>query len=599
MLIQYNKKETWELNMLNELKALVKDKNLHKTVLDVFEALIDQITPEGVLNSLPATAILFRIGEAIKKAVEASNINEIYTIIEARDIRELTDEDRYKFLSLMTKPNSAFLIDRALEKLSSPEKEYRDIVKSALRFAFIEDENMDYQKLCSIIDAVTRDDLNFVFFHELPLNEITTKDFNSLSQYFDRLNKLDLLSTSDPYAIPIGRDYELTETAETIYNAITSFAPSLFSRKRKSNETLQSRNLLEQKSDNGITFDDRYTIDKASAYLSESSFYFRVAAYRENWKVVDNENTSSHYSNLDFSDLVDLEHLDEKLRNIILFMTLSIEQQIKTILMDHILRSEKDGFQLAESFLSHMDYSEIIKEIRRMNSGSYSQNLVLKYAYGAFPVWALVETLSFGNLLKLTKYYYKTQLKGDNALPHFSLILDGDKKGNRLFSLLDNVRRLRNAAAHNSCLINDLRVPKKSRTNKIIYVVKELKSQSDSMKVNQIVGPPTKTNNRFIHDFVCLLLVYFKIMPEAKKEALNNVLSTFDNDLKQILYNDYYGECKHESRIGRNNHIMSSYKFLSSTYRYLKSCYSSSCIDNKSYDAILMITQNKSYQTTH
>ena len=100
-----------------------------------------------------------------------------------------------------------------------------------------------------------------------------------------------------------------------------------------------------------------------------------------------------------------------------------------------------------------------------------------------YAIWNLIEVLSFGDFVRLYTLYdreYGNHNKG-------------------LIQCLYAVRCLRNAAAHNNCLLNSLRLP---------YTRKIHSSYSISRAVSQIPNGPKTTSrekklaNPVIHDFV-------------------------------------------------------------------------------------------------
>jgi abortive infection bacteriophage resistance protein len=106
------------------------------------------------------------------------------------------------------------------------------------------------------------------------------------------------------------------------------------------------------------------------------------------------------------------------------------------------------------------------------------------------PVWAFVEIISFGDLVKLFDFYY------ENDSP--------------IKVSLNPVKSLRNACAHNNCLINNLRSGQ-SRPGRLVNTF-----------VSQIPGISKDVRKKYlsvrpIFEFINLLIVYDKVVSSTIK----------------------------------------------------------------------------------
>ena len=148
--------------------------------------------------------------------------------------------------------------------------------------------------------------------------------------------------------------------------------------------------------------------------------------------------------------------------------------------------------------------------------------------------WNLIEVLSFGDFVRLYTLYdreYGNHNKG-------------------LIQCLYAVRCLRNAAAHNNCLLNSLRLP---------YTRKIHSSYSISRAVSQIPNGPKTTSrekklaNPVIHDFVAMLYVYKKIVssPRTAEHFTKELHDLFDIRMK-----------RHSNYFESNECISSAYHFM-------------------------------------
>lgn len=191
--------------------------------------------------------------------------------------------------------------------------------------------------------------------------------------------------------------------------------------------------LIEHMKDKGITF-NYYSERNARHYLSEHTYYYKLSSYRKNYV----KNRKGKYVNLDFEYLKELSIIDMYLRKIIFSMAVDIEHALKVLLIKEVEKNKhEDGYQICTNFLKK--YPEIETKIQKNKNSSYCQDIIKKYSNG-YPIWALCELISFGDLIKLYKYYFSNY--------GINLPLDS--------SFLYPVRALRNATAHNNCLINNI-----------------------------------------------------------------------------------------------------------------------------------------------
>ena len=147
------------------------------------------------------------------------------------------------------------------------------------------------------------------------------------------------------------------------------------------------------------------------------------------------------------------------------------------------------------------------------------KDLVEKLESENYAIWNLIEVLSFGDFVRLYTLYdreYGNHNKG-------------------LIQCLYAVRCLRNAAAHNNCLLNSLRLP---------YTRKIHSSYSISRAVSQIPNGPKTTSrekklaNPVIHDFVAMLYVYKKIVssPRTAEHFTKELHDLFDIRMNLYLW---------------------------------------------------------------
>lgn len=190
--------------------------------------------------------------------------------------------------------------------------------------------------------------------------------------------------------------------------------------------------------------------EDARKYLRENNNYFKLCAYRKNINKFQRGDLKDKYINLDFAMLKDLAVIDMRLRRILIVMALDIEHFARVRLLHAIEESDNDGYQIVSDYLSLLQnedkikntnrYSSLMSELQRNRNNPYCGGIVKKYD-SSYPVWAFVEIISFGSLIHFYKFCSE------------QLMLSKEKDD---YYLLLSVREIRNAAAHNNCILHDM-----------------------------------------------------------------------------------------------------------------------------------------------
>lgn len=139
--------------------------------------------------------------------------------------------------------------------------------------------------------------------------------------------------------------------------------------------------------------------------------------------------------------------------------------------------------------------------------------------------------LSFGDFAQLYHYYY-------GKYP------DKTSMSNLIFP----VKCIRNAAAHNNCLINSLRNPYKlkRKTKEVSNYVSNINGIPKALR-QKMMGNPV------IHDFVCLLFVFDNIV-SSEMVKIHTM-----NELRQL----FTGRILRNANFYKNNiEITESYRFV-------------------------------------
>lgn len=222
----------------------------------------------------------------------------------------------------------------------------------------------------------------------------------------------------------------------------------------ESRPLLTPESLVRHLKDEGVQF---LLMDESQAihYLTRSTNFFKINTYKKNYvsRRVEGK-TLRQFEHLEFAYLRELDHLDRSLRRVCSAMCLDVEHCIKVRLLR--LAQEtlgEDGYQIVRAFGESLGNGlrSLENEIERNSENPYCAAVTAKYDINDLPLWAFVEVIPFGRLLRLYQFAAQEWQLKDDA---------------RLAELLELVRDLRNAVAHNNCLLCDL-TPK--RANEPFY----------------------------------------------------------------------------------------------------------------------------------
>lgn len=274
------------------------------------------------------------------------------------------------------------------------------------------------------------------------------------------------------------------------------------------------------KIEKGISF--HYTSEtEAESYLTDINNYLRTAAYRKNYQKYTNGIHKGKYIDLDFAYLQELSTLDMHLRFIIMKMCSDIEHDLKVRFLKDIENDPTtDGYDIVKSFLSHHNY--IIGKLEAASTAPFTGNLVCKYfsmkqihnttthkienkitAYDDCPAWVLLELLTFGDFIRFYDFYSSSR-----NFPKLSM------------SVINLVKHLRNAVAHNNCILADLACG----TSKAPREISQEISKINAINANQ---RRKKLSCRPMLEFICLLYVYKIVVSEKVKSHRIKELEDF------------------------------------------------------------------------
>lgn len=237
----------------------------------------------------------------------------------------------------------------------------------------------------------------------------------------------------------------------------------------------------------GVHF-DLMSKDEAVYYLYSKNNYLRAASYRKNYDKYTSGEHAGKYINLDFAYLAELSALDMHLRSYILPMCIDIEHAMKVKIISSIEKNPNvDGYSICDEFLKKNSY--IKDSIAEKADSIFTGDLIDKYFNLCHvfdnqpennrmdiciqscdcPIWVLTEIIGFNSLIKFIRFYNE---KYPNSIDINTAVLNP-------------VRSLRNACAHNNCLLNNLH-PQNTRPPELIsnFVKKYLTSKKMNERRN-------------------------------------------------------------------------------------------------------------------
>lgn len=251
--------------------------------------------------------------------------------------------------------------------------------------------------------------------------------------------------------------------------------------------------------------------ETAAEYLCSHNNYLRTAAYRKNYEKHAFGPDSGKYISLDFAYLIELSKIDMYLRAILLQMCINIEHALKVAVVSDIeVNPKEDGYSIVNDFLSQN--KDISNSIGGKSDSIFTGDLISKYfdlCYvfeGDFavkteilsvdcPAWVLVEILAFRDFLRFIEFY-------NNKYPG-RISID--------IKMLNTVRSLRNACAHNNCILFSMR-PGSTRPNaKVSQCVARIPSIGKEERKNKLSCRP-------LFEIVCLLEQYNSLVSEKVRK---------------------------------------------------------------------------------
>ncbi len=281
---------------------------------------------------------------------------------------------------------------------------------------------------------------------------------------------------------------------------------------------------------------------KARIFLKDKTYYFKLSAYRENFDYNKLSNGEIEYKDLEFAYLVEISKIDMYLRYTVLEWTLDIEHFLKRWIVNDCTEDKNDdGYVLVNEFLQEKEIAK--KNIEKHSKSPYSYDLIRKYK-DSMPLWVFAEVSTFGDFLYFYMYYCE----------HKKILPPVDKK------LLNSIKSLRNACAHNNCIINklDKNIPPTTNINaKVKQWCIELLGDCRKTTINNML------KRQVVNDFITMLYVFTLL--SSDKVIGKKVFRLFLLFHKRIIKNKHYFK--------KNQRLINVYKFVLEIIMEMKKIY--------------------------
>lgn len=307
------------------------------------------------------------------------------------------------------------------------------------------------------------------------------------------------------------------------------------------------------KTEKGITF-NKMSENRAEKYLFDINNYLRTASYRKNYQKYLNGQNKGKYIGLDFAYLHELSEIDTLIRSELSSACFDLEHDLKIHLLKDSERNPRDdGYKIVDNFLKANPY--IVGKLEASCTSPFTTNLLKKYftfqnvynsqkhkneykitAFNDCPIWVFLELITFGDFIKFYEFYYRImKINEPLSVP-----------------VLKMLKNLRNACAHNNCLIADLQTG-------TTFIPGELGNFLSTVK--------TISKNQRKKKMSCLpVLEFVSVIYSLNTIATKSVISKHKKELKKLFEKRML---KHKDYFIDNDIIKSNYDFSLKVFQAL------------------------------
>lgn len=284
----------------------------------------------------------------------------------------------------------------------------------------------------------------------------------------------------------------------------------------------------------------------AKLFLINNNNYYNITSYKHNFKKYPSPagKYEGLYQDLDFAYLKDLSIIDYRLRVILFKMITAIEHYLKIKILNTIENiKEEDGYRAVNLYLEYDFHNKnfpqkLHKSILKKVGSEYYEKIFSKYDFDKdkklenIPIWEFLEIITFGELISFYNFYTK----------EYNLISE-----NKDIFILRDILKLRNAVAHNCCILTSLDT-KNNHFPPAYRIIQFLKSCDihKEMRTN-------KLSNSRIRQITYTLYMFNKIV--TSEGVKNNVIEELNN----LFYNRI---TQHKEYYDNNDLLKSIYSYF-------------------------------------
>lgn len=277
---------------------------------------------------------------------------------------------------------------------------------------------------------------------------------------------------------------------------------------------------------------DLISEEDAETYLKYNNNYYNITAYKHNFQKYPSPagKYEGLYQDLDFAYLKDMAIIDHRTRLLLFKMIIDIEHYLKIKILNTIETiEEEDGYKIVNLYLEK-DFNDekfpkrVHNSIFKKVGNEYYQKIFSKYDVDKdkklenIPIWEFLEIITFGELVNFYDFYTK----------EYNLVDE-----NRDVYILRDIVKLRNAVAHNTCVLSELN--KKDNDYPASYKIVQYLKDCNIGKVTR----NNKLSNSRIRQITCTLYMFNEIVTsDGIKENVNKEINKLFFD-RIILHKEY------------------------------------------------------------
>lgn len=292
---------------------------------------------------------------------------------------------------------------------------------------------------------------------------------------------------------------------------------------------------------------DLITEEEAEKYLKENNNYYNLTSYKKVYERYIGGENDRKFIDLDFACLKDLSIIDMRMRYLLFQMTIDIEHYLKIEILNLVEDiPEEDGYIVVNEYLDNdfKNDKRVHKSILKKIGDVHYNELFKKYELKKeeqirdIPIWEFLEIISFGELVSFyilfsKKYNLKKQFK-------------------RRFILVE-INKLRNATAHNSCILCDIN--NKDNDNPCDYRILSLLGKCGINEESRNI----KLSNTRIRQITYTLFMFNDIVTS------DGIKKYITSELNNLYYNRII---KHKEYYNNNELLLSIYNFFDKIISY-------------------------------